>query len=232
MRAIGYRKPSPALDSLETFDIPWPSSEGRDLLVEVRAVSVNPVDYKVASGTAPEPGGIKAVGYDAAGVVAEAGPEARLFKPGDEVFYAGSVGRQGTDMEYHLVDERIVGKKPRSLDFPGAAALPLTAITAWEAMFDRLDVARAVPGAAKTILILGGAGGVGSIAIQLARQLTDLAVVATASRPETTQWAKDMGAHHIVDHSKPLAPQVAALGVGAPASRRFRQAASFPTSPN
>jgi len=217
MRAIGYRKPSPALDSLEAFDIPRPSPEGRDLLVEVRAVSVNPVDYKVASGTAPEPGGIKAVGYDAAGVVAEAGPEARLFKPGDEVFYAGSVGRQGADMEYHLVDERIVGKKPRSLDFPAAAALPLTAITAWEAMFDRLDVARAVPGAAKTILILGGAGGVGSIAIQLARQLTDLAVVATASRPETTQWAKDMGAHHIVDHSKPLAPQVAALGVGAPA---------------
>ncbi len=217
MRAIGYRKPSPALDSLEAFDIPRPSPEGRDLLVEVRAVSVNPVDYKVASGTAPEPGGIKAVGYDAAGVVAEAGPEVRLFKPGDEVFYAGSVGRQGADMEYHLVDERIVGKKPRSLDFPAAAALPLTAITAWEAMFDRLNVARAVPGAAKTILILGGAGGVGSIAIQLARQLTDLAVVATASRPETTQWAKDMGAHHIVDHSKPLAPQVAALGAGAPA---------------
>jgi zinc-binding alcohol dehydrogenase family protein len=217
MRAIGYRKASPALDSLEAFDIPRPRPEGRDLLVEVRAVSVNPVDYKVASGTAPEPGGIKLVGYDAAGVVAETGPEARLFKPSDAVFYAGSIGRQGADAEFHLVDERIVGRKPRSLDFPAAAALPLTAITAWEAMFDRLDVARAVPGVAKAILIVGGAGGVGSIAIQLARQLTDLAVVATASRPETADWAKDMGAHHIIDHKKPLAPQVAALGLGAPA---------------
>ena len=217
MRAIGYRKASPALDSLEAFDIPRPRPEGRDLLVEVRAVSVNPVDYKVASGTAPEPGGIKLVGYDAAGVVAETGPEARLFKPSDAVFYAGSIGRQGADAEFHLVDERIVGRKPRSLDFPAAAALPLTAITAWEAMFDRLDVARAVPGVAKAILIVGGAGGVGSIAIQLARQLTDLAVVATASRPETADWAKDMGAHHIIDHKKPLAPQVAALDLGAPA---------------
>ena len=217
MRAIGYRKPSPALDNLEAFDLPRPTPQGRDLLVQVRAVSVNPVDYKVASATAPEPGGIKVVGYDAAGVVAEAGAEARLFKPGDEVFYAGSIARQGADAEYHLVDERIVGKKPRSLDFPTAAALPLTSITAWEAMFDRLEVMKPVPGAARAILIVGGAGGVGSIAIQLARQLTDLAVVATASRPETTQWAKDMGAHHIVDHKKPLAPQVAALGLGAPA---------------
>ncbi len=154
------------------------------------------------------------VGYDAAGVVAEVGSDARLFKPGDEVFYAGSVGRQGANMEFHLVDERIVGRKPRTLDFAAAAALPLTAITAWEAMFDRLDVAKPVPGAARAILILGGAGGVGSIAIQLARQLTDLTIIATASRPETVQWAKDMGAHHVVDHKKPLAPQVAALGIG------------------
>ncbi len=217
MRAIGYRRPSPALDTLEAFEIPKPTPEGRDLLVEVRAVSVNPVDYKVASGTAPEPGGIKVVGYDAAGVVAEAGPEAKLFKPGDEVFYAGSIGRQGTNSEYHLVDERIVGRKPSALDFPGAAALPLTSITAWEAMFDRLNVTKSVPGASRAILIVGGAGGVGSIAVQLAKRLTDLAVVATASRPETTEWAKDMGAHHVVDHGEPLAPQVAALGLGAPA---------------
>ncbi len=216
MRAIGYRKSSPELDHLEAFDIPRPSPQGRDLLVEVRAVSVNPVDYKVASGTAPEPGGIKVVGYDAAGVVAETGRETSLFKPGDEVFYAGSIGRQGADMEFHLVDERIVGRKPRSLDFAAAAALPLTSITAWEAMFDRLDVAKSVPGSARAILILGGAGGVGSIAIQLARQLTDLTIVATASRPETVQWAKEMGAHHIVDHKKPLTPQIAALGLGAP----------------
>jgi zinc-binding alcohol dehydrogenase family protein len=147
----------------------------------------------------------------------EIGREAQLFKPGDEVFYAGSVGRLGANMEFHLVDERIVGHKPRTLDFAAAAALPLTSITAWEAMFDRLDVAKPVPGAARAILILGGAGGVGSIAIQLARQLTDLTIVATASRPETVQWAKDMGAHHVVDHRKRLAPQIAALGMGSPA---------------
>jgi NADPH2:quinone reductase len=222
MRAIGYRKASPELDHLEAFDIPKPSAQGRDLLVEVRAVSVNPVDYKVASGGGPggaasDAGAIKVVGYDAAGVVVETGREAQLFKPGDEVFYAGSVGRQGANMAFHLVDERIVGRKPRTLDFAAAAALPLTSITAWEAMFDRLDVAKPVPGAARAILILGGAGGVGSIAIQLARQLTDLTIVATASRPETVQWARDMGAHHVVDHKKPLAPQIAALGMGSPA---------------
>jgi NADPH2:quinone reductase len=224
MRAIGYRKPSPELDHhLEMFDIPRPTPEGRDLLVEVRAVSVNPVDYKVASGGGPMSSGgsrdadaITVVGYDAAGVVAETGREASLFKPGDEVFYAGSVGRQGANMEFHLVDERIVGRKPRTLDFAAAAALPLTSITAWEAMFDRLDVAKPVPGAARAILILGGAGGVGSIAIQLARQLSDLAVVATASRPETVQWAKEMGAHHVIDHRKSLAPQIAALGLKGP----------------
>jgi NADPH:quinone reductase len=220
MRAIGYRKASPELDHLEAFDIPKPSPEGRDLLVEVRAVSVNPVDYKVASGGGPgaprESDDIKVVGYDAAGVVVETGQDARLFKPGDEVFYAGSVGRQGANTEFHLVDERIVGRKPRTLDFAAAAALPLTSITAWEAMFDRLDVAKPVPGAARAILILGGAGGVGSIAIQLARQLTDLTIVATASRPETVRWAKDMGAHHVVGHRKPLAPQIAALGMGSP----------------
>src|ERR1700677_2221320 len=221
MRAIGYRKASPELDHLEAFDLPKPSPEGRDLLVEVRAVSVNPVDYKVASGGGPgaprESDDIKVVGYDAAGVVVETGQDARLFKPGDEVFYAGSVGRQGANTEFHLVDERIVGRKPRTLDFAAAAALPLTSITAWEAMFDRLDVAKPVPGAARAILILGGAGGVGSIAIQLARQLTDLTVIATASRPETVEWTKDPGAHHVVDHKKALTPQIAGLGIGNPA---------------
>jgi NADPH2:quinone reductase len=221
MRAIGYRKASPELDHLEAFDIPRPKPEGRDLLVEVHAVSVNPVDYKVASGGGPggavgETDEIKVVGYDAAGIVAEAGSEATLFKPGDEVFYAGSVGRLGADMEFHLVDERIVGRKPRTLDFAAAAALPLTSITAWEAMFERLDVAKPVPGAARAILILGGAGGVGSIAIQLARHLTDLTVIATASRLETVQWAKAMGAHHVIDHKRPLTPQIAALGMGSP----------------
>jgi len=217
MRAIGYREPSPALDALEAFEVARPVPEGRDLLVDVRAVSVNPVDYKVASGTSPEPGAIKILGYDAAGVVVKAGAQARLFSPGNEVFYAGSINRQGTHAEYHLVDERVVGRKPHSLDFAAAAALPLTSITAWEAMFDRLDVAKLVPGAARAILIVGGAGGVGSIAIQLARQLTDLIVMATASRPESAEWAKDMGAHHVISHKEPLAPQIAALGLGAPA---------------
>ena len=220
MRAIGYRKASPELDHFEAFDIPRPKPAGS------RSARRGPRGFRQSrrlqgcKRRGPGRRGhrdadeIKVVGYDAAGVVAETGREARLFKPGDEVFYAGSVGRQGANMEFHLVDERIVGRKPRTLDFAAAAALPLTSITAWEAMFDRLDVAKPVPGAARAILILGGAGGVGSIAIQLARQLTDLTIVATASRPETVQWAKDMGAHHVVDHKKPLAPQIAALGHG------------------
>ena len=239
MRAIGYRKASPELDHLEAFDIPRPKPAGRDLLVEVRAVSVNPVDYKVASGGGPgggssDPDGVKVVGYDAAGVVAEIGREAKLFKPGDEVFYAGSVGRQGADMEFHLVDERIVGRKPRTLDFAAAAALPLTSITAWEAMFDRLDVAKPVPGAARAILILGGAGGVGSIAIQLARQLTDLTIVATASRPETVNgrrtWAPTMSS--TIKSRLPRRSQRSVWAAPLSSSRRRRLAASSPTSPN
>lgn len=148
----------------------------------------------------------------------KAGPEASLYKPGDEVFFAGSITRPGTYAEFALVDERIVGAKPATLGWAEAAALPLTAITAWEALFHRLDVKnRPVPGAAPAILIIGGAGGVGSITIQLARKLTDLTVIARASRPETKAWATELGAHHVVDHSKPLAKEVAALGIGAPA---------------
>jgi NADPH2:quinone reductase len=189
---------------------------GRDLLVEVRAVSVNPVDTKVRVRAAPEAGSWKVLGWDAAGVVKAVGPNTTLFRPGDEVFYAGALQRQGTNAQLHLVDERIVGRKPASLDWAQAAALPLTALTAWEALFDRLDVIRAVPGAS-AILIIGGAGGVGSIATQLARQLTGLVVIASASRPETQDWVRNLGAHHVVDHSRPLAAQVSALGLGAPA---------------
>ena len=219
MRAVGYRTPGPlsAPDSLVDAELPRPAAAGRDLLVAVRAVSVNPVDFKVRAGTAPADGELKVLGYDAAGVVIEAGPETSLFRPGDEVFYAGSIARPGTNAEFHLVDERIVGRKPRTLGFAEAAALPLTAITAWEALFDRIDIRRPVPGAAPAVLIVGGAGGVGSIAVQLARRLTDLTVIATASRPETTAWVRDHGAHHVVDHGRPLAPQVADLGLGAPA---------------
>lgn len=219
MKAIGYQVPGPIEDeaSLVDIDLPEPSPTGRDLLVEVRAVSVNPVDYKIRRSTAPQDGEWKVLGWDAAGIVRAVGPDVTLFQPGDEIFYAGSITRPGTNAELHLVDERIVGKKPASLDWAEAAALPLTTLTAWEAFFDRLDVNKPVPGAAPAILIIGGAGGVGSVAVQIARQRTDLTVIATASRPETQDWVKSLGAHHVLDHSKPLAPQVEALGIGAPA---------------
>lgn len=220
MRAVGYKNPLPIADehSLVDIDLPRPTPSGRDLLVEIKAISVNPADTKVRANVRPEGDSWKVLGWDAAGVVVEAGPEANLFKPGDEVFYAGSITRPGTYAEFHVVDERIVGRKPATLGWAESAALPLTAITAWEALFDRLDVkGRAVPGAAPAILIIGGAGGVGSITIQLARKLTDLTVIATASRSETKAWATALGAHHVVDHSKPLTKEVAALGIGAPA---------------
>lgn len=219
MRAIGYARSLPITEAeaLVDIDLPAPEPRGRDLLVEVRAVSVNPVDTKIRMRAAPEAGQHKVLGWDAAGIVKAVGPEARRFRPGDAVFYAGDLTRPGTNAELHLVDERIVGAKPASLGFAEAAALPLTAVTAWEALFDRLQVkTHAVPGAARAVLIVGGAGGVGSIAIQLARRLTDLTVIATASRPETRQWALELGAHHVVDHSRPLAAELAALGLGAP----------------
>jgi NADPH2:quinone reductase len=219
MKAVGYKIPGPidADASLVDVTLPEPTTAGRDLLVEVKAVSVNPVDYKVRRSTAPQGGDWKVLGWDAAGIVRAIGSDVSIFRPGDEVFYAGSITRPGTNAELHLVDERIVGRKPASLDWAEAAALPLTALTAWEALFDRLDVTKPVPGAAPAILIVGGAGGVGSIAVQIARQLTDLTVIATASRPETREWVKALGAHHVIDHSKPLALQVEALGIGAPA---------------
>lgn len=219
MRAIAYQTPQVITADTALVDIEQatPEPKGRDLLVEIKAVSVNPVDTKLRRNAAPADGEWRVLGFDAAGIVKAVGPEATLFKAGDAVFYAGAIDRPGTNSEFHLVDERIVGAKPASLDFAAAAALPLTAITAWEMLFDRLKVRDAVPGAANAILIVGGAGGVGSIAVQLARSLTDLTVIATASRPETADWVKSLGAHHVVDHSKPLAAEVAALGIGAPA---------------
>ncbi|EYR81205.1 zinc-binding alcohol dehydrogenase family protein [Shinella sp. 838] len=219
MRAIAYQTSQEITSETALVDIeqPVPEPKGRDLLVEIKAVSVNPVDTKLRRNAAPAGGAWRVLGFDAAGIVRAVGPEVTLFKAGDAVFYAGAIDRPGTNSEFHLVDERIVGSKPASLDFAATAALPLTAITAWEMLFDRLKVRDAVPGAANAILIIGGAGGVGSIAVQLARTLTDLTVIATASRPETADWVKSLGAHHIVDHSKPLAAEVAALGIGAPA---------------
>src|SRR3981189_1868195 len=213
MKAVGYKK-SLAIDdadSLIDFEAAKPDPKGRDIRVAVKAISANPVDYKVRKPPAPPEGETKILGYDAAGVVDAVGPDVTLFKPGDDVFYAGSILRQGTNSEFHLVDERIVGRKPKSLSFAQAAALPLTSITAWELLFDRLG---AVPGKTidpRTLLIVGGAGGVGSILIQLARRLTGLPVVATASRPETTKWCLDLGAHAVIDHSRPMKEQVEKL---------------------
>jgi zinc-binding alcohol dehydrogenase family protein len=210
MKAVGYRK-SLAIgeaDSLLDFETAKPEPDGHDIRVAVKAISANPVDYKVRKRAAPPEGETKILGYDAAGMVEAVGPEVTLFKPGDEVFYAGSIQRQGTNSEFHLVDERIVGVKPKTLSFAQAAALPLTSITAWELLFDRLG---AVPGKSvdpRTLLIVGGAGGVGSILIQLARRLTGLTVVATASRPESQKWCLDLGAHAVVDHSQPLKEQI------------------------
>jgi zinc-binding alcohol dehydrogenase family protein len=218
MRAIGFHTPQPITSETALVDLeqPVPEAAGHDLLVEIKAISVNPVDTKVRRNQTPPAGEARVLGYDAAGVVTAVGPDVSLFKPGDEVYYAGAINRPGTNAEYHLVDERIVGLKPKTLSFAQAAALPLTAITAYEALFDRLKVSDPVLGAGRSILITGGAGGVGSIAIQLAKELTDLTVIATASRPETADWAKSLGADHVIDHSKPLAQEFAALAIDPP----------------
>jgi len=211
MKAVGFSASLPAdhPEALVDLDLPEPAAPaGHDILVRVKAVSVNPVDTKVRRNVPPAEGH-RILGFDAAGVVEAVGPEVTLFRPGDEVFYAGDINRPGTNAELHLVDERIVGPKPRTLSFAEAAALPLTAITAWELLFDRLRVPR---DREQAILVVGGAGGVGSILIQLARALTKLEVIATASRPETVEWVTKLGAHAIIDHSRPMQPQLAALG--------------------
>jgi len=218
MRAIGYHHSLPIEEDKALVDVEQerPVPSGRDLLVEIRAVAVNPVDTKVRQRRAPQDGQAVVLGYDAAGVVIGTGPEVTGYKLGNEVFYAGDITRTGTNAEFHLVDERIAGRKPKTLGFAEAAALPLTAITAWEALFDRLKVTDPVAGDADSLLIIGGSGGVGSIAVQLARQLTNLTVIATASRPESQSWVKDLGAHHVLDHSRPMAPQLKDLGLNAP----------------
>ena len=184
---------------------------GRDLLVEVKAVSVNPVDTKVRAPKETVEKSPRVLGWDASGIVVEAGPDATLFKAGDEVWYAGDITRPGSNQQFHLVDERIVGRKPASITHGEAAALPLTAITAWEAFFDRLHIEPDGSAEGQSILIIGGAGGVGSIAIQLARW-AGLTVIATASRPETISWVRDLGAHHVVNHREDLVAQVRAAG--------------------
>lgn len=219
MRAVGFNQNQPISSetALVDIDLPMPEAKGRDLLVEIKAISVNPVDTKTRKNAVLEPGQFKVLGYDAAGVVKAVGADVKLFKPGDEVYYAGAINRQGTNAEFHLVDERIVGPKPKTLSFEEAAALPLTAITAYETLFHRMRVQDKVASAWNAVLLIGGAGGVGSIAIQLLRELSDVTVIATGSRPETQDWIRQLGAHHVLDHSKPLARQIAELAIGSPA---------------
>ena len=213
MKAVAYFQSLPAehADALLDVELPEPVAGPRDLLVDVRAISVNPVDTKVRRNSEPEAGQPKVLGWDVAGVVVAVGSETSLFQVGDEVFYAGSIARAGGNSERHLVDERIVGRKPQSLGFAEAAALPLTAITAWELLFERLQLVEG-EGAEQQLLIVGAAGGVGSIMLQLARQLTNVTVIATASRPETQAWVREMGAHHVIDHSKPLHEELQRAG--------------------
>ncbi len=213
MRAIGFQKAGPidATDSLIEFEAETPELGPHDLLVEVRGVSVNPVDVKVRVNMGPE-SGTKIIGYDAAGVVKKVGNSVSKFQVGDEVFYAGDITRPGTNSQLHAVDERIVGRKPKTLGFTESAGFPLTSITAWELLFDSLKVTEG-KGSGDSILIIGGAGGVGSILIQLVKKLTSLKVVTTASRPETKQWVEKMGADHVINHRESIVEQMQALAI-------------------
>jgi len=206
-RYLPVENPNAFLD----VDLDTPKATGRDILVRVQAVAVNPVDAKVRAPKDKVEETPRVLGWDAAGVVEAVGEDVRLFSPGDEVYYAGDITRAGCNQEYQLVDERIVGRKPKSLRFDEAAALPLTAITAYEAFFDRLKIDRDGADRGKSIFIIGGAGGVGSIAIQLARR-AGLQVIATASRPESSTWVKELGAEYVVNHHQPMVDQVRALG--------------------
>lgn len=214
MKAVGLHRylPIDHPESLVDLTLEKPTPKGRDLLVQVKAISVNPIDVKVRApkeGTETPP---RILGWDAAGIVVETGEDCTLYKPGDEVFYAGTITRPGANSEFHLIDERIVGTKPQSLNFAEAAALPLTSVTAWEALFDRLGISHnKTQNEGKSILIIGAAGGVGSIATQLA-SLVGLTVIGTASRSESVQWAKDHGASYIINHYEPFMPQLNEIG--------------------
>lgn len=212
MKAVAHDRCLPCDDPQALLDIslPRPSPGPQDLLVEIRAVSVNPVDTKLRRNRAPAAGELSVLGWDAAGIVREVGAAVTGFQPGDRVWHAGALQRPGSNSEYQLVDARIAGHMPASLSFAAAAALPLTAVTAWELLFDRLQLPR---GGSGSLLIVGAAGGVGSILIQLARQLTGLTVIATASRPETRQWVQALGAHHVLDHRQPLSQELRRAGL-------------------
>lgn len=203
MKAIGFKTSLPVSnpDSFIAFETDIPKPSGRQLLVKVAAVSVNPVDFKVrqnsAKGKTLETP--KVIGWDAVGTVEAVGESASLFKAGDQVFYAGDITKPGSNQAYQLIDERIVGRAPEKVGLAAAAAMPLTALTAWEILFDRIRI-QPDKDKGKSILVIGGAGGVGSVAIQLAKKVAGLTVIATASRPETISWCKQMGADHVVNH--------------------------------
>ncbi len=214
MKAIGYSETGPitAVNSFVEFETDIPVPGPKDILVEVQGVSMNPVDVKVRALMQPDGGSPRVLGFDAAGTVKAVGADVTLFQPGDEVFYAGDITRPGSNAEYQLVDERIAGKKPLSLEFAEAAGLPLTSITAWEILFDSFGLKEG-DGEGEALLIVGAAGGVGSILIQLAKQLTSLTVIATASRADTEAWVKEMGADHVINHRNPLDEEIKSLGI-------------------
>ncbi|WP_417695865.1 zinc-binding alcohol dehydrogenase family protein [Pseudomonas sp.] len=214
MKAIAYYHSLPITDpqSLQDIELPQPTAGPRDLLVEVKAISVNPIDTKIRQNVQPEDGAAKVLGWDVAGVVKAVGNEVTLFKAGDKVFYAGSIVRAGGNSELHVVDERIVGQMPKTLGFAEAAALPLTAITAWELLFERLQIQEGQDDQGQSLLIVGAAGGVGSILTQLASKLTALKVIGSASRPQTQDWVRGLGADLVVDHSHPLSDALKQAG--------------------
>ena len=216
MKAIGYKENLPIEDikSLQDVELAIPKATGKDILVEIKAISVNPADYKVRAGMPVQGDDWKIIGWDATGVVKEVGEDVTLFEVGDEVWYAGDFTRQGSYAQFQVVDERIVGKKPASLSYAEAAALPLTSLTAWEMLFDRLEVAK--NDASKSILVIGAAGGVGSILVQLAKKLTKLNIIATASREETTAWLKELGADSVINHRNKLSEEFEKYSLPAP----------------
>jgi zinc-binding alcohol dehydrogenase family protein len=215
MKAVGYRVAGPvsAHESLVDLELPVAQPGPRDLRVAIKAISVNPADVQMRMRVPPPAGKVRILGFDAAGVVDAVGSKVTLFKPGDEVFYAAAMDRPGSNSEFHLVDERVVGSKPKTLSFGEAAALPLTSIAAWELLFERLAIPYGVKTRPGALLVINGAGGVGSILTQLARRLTGLTVIGTASRPETEAWCRRMGAHHVINHHLPLDRGLKEIGI-------------------
>ncbi|MCG7980132.1 MAG: zinc-binding alcohol dehydrogenase family protein [Candidatus Thiodiazotropha endolucinida] len=219
MKAVGYSKSLPISDpdSLNDIELPQPVAAGHDLLVRVKAIAVNPVDYKIRQRASPAKGEYKVLGWDAVGEVVATGDATTKFKPGDMVYYAGDLNRQGSNAEFQLVDERLAGNKPKSLSDPEAAALPLTAITAWEMLFEHLNVRQQTADSNEktdeVLLVVGAAGGVGSILLQIAKAISGATIIATASRESSQAWVKKLGADHVIDHTHPLKPQIDKLSI-------------------